>query len=86
MVFLEKKNNVRFREWTGEKDYIKILKWPHKRDDFCFSSIGMIFGQQYMILNKNCFDYGEIIHMFFHAFGFLHENNHPDQEDYIQSQ
>ena len=46
----------------------------------------MIEGQQYMILNKNCFDYGEIIHMFFHAFGFLHENNHPDQEDYIQSQ
>ena len=83
---MNEKNNVCFREWTGEKDYIKILKWPHKGDDFCFSSIGMNEGQQYMILNKNRFDYGEIIHMFFHAFGFLHENNHPEQEDYIQSQ
>ena len=83
---MNKKNNVCFREWKTEKDYIKIFKWPHKGDDFCASSIGMITGAQYMILNSNCFDYGKIIHLFFHAFGFLHENNHPEQEDYIQSQ
>ena len=59
---------------------------PHKGDDFCSSSIGMIYGKQYMYLNKNCLDYGEIIHRFFHAFGFINENHHPDQEDYIQSQ
>ena len=46
----------------------------------------MIVGKQYMYLNKNCLDYGEIIHRFFHAFGFINENHHPDQEDYIQSQ
>ena len=83
---MNKKNNVCFREWKGEQDYIKILKRPHKGDDFCSSRIGMIVGKQYMYLNKNCFDYGEIIHTFFHAFGFLNENHHPDQEDYIQSQ
>ena len=46
----------------------------------------MITGAQYMILNKNCLDDGEIIQMFLRAFGFLNENHHPDQEDYIQSQ
>ena len=81
-----KRHNVCFRPWTGEKDYIKIVKRPHKGDDFCSSRIGMITGKQYMVLNKDCFDYGEIIHMFFHAFGILHENNHPDQENYIKSQ
>ena len=81
-----KRHNVCFRPWTGEKDYIKIVKRPHKGDDFCSSRIGMITGKQYMVLNRDCFDYGEIIHVFFHAFGILHENNHPDQENYIKSQ
>ena len=81
-----KDNNVCFRPWTGEKDYIKIVKRPHKGDDFCSTRIGMIFGKQYMVLNRNCYDYGEMMQVFFHAFGFLHENNHPEQEDYIKSQ
>ena len=85
---LNKKKIVRFREWKKEKDYISILKrkGPNFGDDFCSSRVGRIFGKQYMYLNKNCFDYGKIIHTFSHAFGFLKENNHPDQEDYIQSQ
>ena len=89
---MNKKNNICFREWkggeNGEKDYINILKrqGPNIGDDFCFSKVGNHFGKQIMYLNKNCFDYGEIIKTFFHAFGFPNENHHPDQEDYIQSQ
>ena len=83
---MKKTHNVCFRPWTGEKDYIKIVKRPHKGDDFCSTRIGMIFGKQYMVLNRNCYDYGEMMQVFFHAFGFLHENNHPEQEDYIKSQ
>ena len=85
---LNKKNNVCFREWKGEKDYIKILKrkGPNYGDDFCSSKVGKKFGKQIMYLNKNCFDYGEIIHTFYLAFGLPNENNRADQEDYIQSQ
>ena len=86
VIELKIKNNFHFSPWTGEKDYVTIKKLPHKGDDFCSSRIGMIEGKQYMILNRNCYDYGEIIHVFFHAFGFLHENNHPEQEEYIESQ
>ena len=44
----------------------------------------MILGQQHMVLNKNCYDYVEILHVFFHAFGFHHNNTRPDRDNYVE--
>ena len=81
---MNKRHNVCFRPWTEQKDYIKIIKQPHKGDDFCSSGIGMILGQQHMVLNKNCYDYVEILHVFFYAFGFHHNNTRPDRDNYVE--
>ena len=59
------------------------MKKPNKP---CVSNVGFIEGKQTWSLNSQCLDYPEIMHHLFHIFGFAHENNRPDHEDYIESQ
>ena len=67
-----------------EKDYVQIMKRPNKP---CVSNVGQFSqGKQIWSLNRQCLDYPEIMHHLFHIFGFGHENNRPDHEDYIESQ
>ena len=67
-----------------EQDYVEIIKRPNKP---CVSNVGqMSQGKQIWSLNRGCLDYPEIMHHLFHIFGFAHENNRADHDDYIESQ
>ena len=67
-----------------EKDYVEIIKRPNKA---CVSNVGqMSQGKQIWSLNRQCLDYPEIMHHLFHIFGFAHENNRADHDNYIESQ
>ena len=74
------------RPWVDEKDFVYIKKDNSKPDDHCASPVGKKAGQNVMVLNRNCFDYRPIMHQFFHSLGFAHENQRPDNKEYITSQ
>ena len=48
--------------------------------------VGLFGGKQEIVLNKECYDYGAILHEIFHSFGYPHENQRSDFRDYVKSQ
>ena len=67
-----------FRPKQNEKDYVLIRKGNHP-----YSNVGYSTGENVITLNEESLDYGEILHLFFHALGIDH-NSHP--EELIESQ
>ena len=55
----------------------------------CESELGMVgHGEQRMLLNSECFDekkYGllKLVHELLHTLGFVHEQNRPDRDHFI---
>ena len=68
------------RERKDEHDYVSVKK----SDEGCQSLVGKGEGEQDLWLHKDCILYGAILHEFIHAWGFYHEQNRPDRNDYVQ--
>ena len=53
----------------------------------CESHLGMKGGEQQMLLNAKCFDPKlgllKLVHELLHTLGFVHEQNRPDRDDFI---
>jgi hypothetical protein len=63
-----------------DSNYVKVIKGKG-----CYSSVGKILslGEQALSIGNNCDTRGTILHEFMHAFGFHHEQNRPDRDDYV---
>ncbi|XP_067005689.2 meprin A subunit beta-like [Anabrus simplex] len=73
---------VRFKEWTGEDDYVSIFFNPES--GACWSTVGHSGdGVQYLSLGERCWYFGIVLHELGHAVGFWHEMNRPDRDDWI---
>ena len=53
----------------------------------CESDLGMVGGEQQMLLNSECFaaHHGllKLVHELLHTLGFVHEQNRPDRDHFI---
>ena len=65
---------------TGQKDYV-YFKYNGKKGS-CSSFVGRKGGKQIINLPDWC-DQGGVIHELGHAFGLLHEQQHPDRDKYL---
>ncbi|CAH0386229.1 unnamed protein product [Bemisia tabaci] len=81
MKHYERQTCVRFKEWTGETNYISVFFNPDSGS--CWSAVGMIGGEQKVSLGQRCWYKGIVIHELGHAVGFWHEMNRPDRDDWI---
>ncbi|RXG53711.1 Meprin A subunit beta [Armadillidium vulgare] len=64
----------------SEKDIMKVKKIKHNQ---CTSYVGRNGGPQLLKLGLWCTIRG-IIHELHHAIGFLHEQNRPDRDEYLE--
>ena len=67
--------------WQNEKDFVLIQK-----GNYSYSNVGYSDGENIMTIDENSLDYPEILHLFFHSFGIVNEDNHPEREQYVQGQ
>lgn len=51
--------------------------------DHCLSYVGMIGGEQELVLGQSCFTFGVLVHELMHTLGFYHEHCRPDRDDYL---
>ena len=67
---------------TSTVHYVTIQGGPK-----CESQMGMVGGEQQMLLNSRCFakEHGllMLVHELLHTLGFVHEQNRPDRDDFI---
>ena len=73
------------RERKDEHDYVSVKK----SNEGCASLVGKGKGKQDIWLEKYCVldngkPDGSILHEFIHAWGFSHEHNRHDRNDYVQ--
>uniref|UniRef100_T1HN56 Metalloendopeptidase n=1 Tax=Rhodnius prolixus TaxID=13249 RepID=T1HN56_RHOPR len=73
---------VRFKEWTGEDNFVQIF-FNQGNSGACWSSVGRIGGAQKLSLGHRCWYLGIVIHELGHSVGFWHEMNRPDRDDWI---
>ena len=59
-------------EFNYEINFVTIAPGPN-----CSSEVGMRGGEQFLYMNRACFDYGLIVPVrkLMHTLGFLHEHN-----------
>lgn len=72
------KTNVKFKPKTNEKDFV-IFK---SGGEHCYSNVGRIGGEQFIVLNPKC-RHPQILHEMLHALGLYHEQSRPDRDDYV---
>ncbi|XP_043543577.1 meprin A subunit beta [Chiloscyllium plagiosum] len=73
------KSCIDFKPWTGEENYISVLKGSG-----CWSSVGnQQEGRQELSIGEGCERMGTIEHEFLHALGFWHEQSRADRDDYV---
>jgi hypothetical protein len=65
-----------------DKNYIKVIR-SRTQTTLCSSNIGIVGGEQKIILGTYCMKKGIIQHEFIHALGFRHEHTRPDRDDYV---
>ena len=67
---------------TSTVHYVMIQGGPG-----CESDLGMVGGEQRMLLNSECFaeEHGllKLVHELLHTLGFVHEQNRPDRDHFI---
>ncbi|KAL1453415.1 hypothetical protein WDU94_007555 [Cyamophila willieti] len=76
-----RKSCIRFKEWTGEDDYVSVFFNPDSGS--CWSPVGMVGDKQRLSLGQRCWYFGIIVHELGHAVGFWHEMNRPDRDEHI---
>lgn len=64
---------------TNEDNYITVRVLGG-----CFSSVGMIGGNQILSIGIGCEQMSTVVHEFMHAFGVWHEQSRADRDDYIE--
>ena len=75
-----------YREKTNEFDHVVLRNSVHG----CSSVVGKHGNEQQLSLKPNCIwtkdgkPHGTIIHEFIHAFGFYHEQQRSDRDEYIE--
>lgn len=70
---------IRFVPRTTQSNYIRI-----RRLSGCYSYVGNIKrGEQEVSLGNGCVYTGTTTHELMHALGFMHEQNRPDRDQYI---
>ncbi|XP_033608439.1 meprin A subunit beta isoform X3 [Cryptotermes secundus] len=73
---------IRFKEWTGEQNYVNIFFNPDS--GACWSAVGRTKnGEQRLSLGQHCWYLGIVIHELGHVIGFWHEMNRPDRDSWI---
>ncbi|XP_024214102.1 meprin A subunit beta isoform X2 [Halyomorpha halys] len=77
-----RKTCIRFKEWTGEEDFVEIF-YNSQNSGACWSEVGRSGGRQRLSLGQRCWFLGIAIHELGHVVGFWHEMNRPDRDDYI---
>ena len=50
----------------------------------CSSAVGKYGGEQFLTLDNHCFSDDTIVHEFIHSFGFWHEQNRPDRDQFVE--
>lgn len=75
---LEQTTRVRFIKATNEKDRLTFKAGG----EHCYSNVGRIGGEQYIVLNSQC-GFSQILHETLHALGLYHEQSRPDRDDHI---
>lgn len=82
MTHYEERTCVRFKERSGESDYVDIFVNQQNRAA-CYSTLGRIGGIQKMSLGKDCWLEGIVIHEMGHALSFTDEQNRPDRDNWL---
>ena len=85
MDYVEQKMScITFRPKTESTyNFVSIHPGPG-----CESELGMVGGEQRILLNSECFNekkYGllKLVHELLHTLGFVHEQNRPDRDHFI---
>ncbi|XP_032101288.1 meprin A subunit beta isoform X1 [Sapajus apella] len=74
------KTCIDFKPWTGETNYISVIKGSG-----CWSSVGnRRIGRQELSIGANCDRIATVQHEFLHALGFWHEQSRSDRDDYVR--
>ena len=69
-----------YREATrSDYDYVTV-----QYGGGCSSQVGKYGGEQLLTLGPYCYNDKTVAHEFIHAFGFWHEHNRPDRDQYVQ--
>ncbi|KAF8764442.1 Astacin-like metalloprotease toxin 5 [Argiope bruennichi] len=74
---IEKYSRIQFLPRTTQRCYLNITK-----DDGCYFNSGDNCFQS-ISLGVGCRDFGTILHELLHVFGFEHEHNRPDRDEYL---
>jgi len=79
MDLVESKTScIKFFERTEQVDYVSIEQLGG-----CWSYVGYFGGMQQLSLGSGCVHKGIIVHELMHTIGFMHEQNRPDRNDYV---
>jgi len=78
LIELKTAKCVKFVNRNSERNYISIQKLSG-----CWSYVGSISGEQRLSLASGCLHKGIIVHELMHALGFMHEQNRPDRDDFV---
>ena len=76
---IEEKTAIRFHQYNNHSNSIHFKAGTKN----CFSHVGMIGGEQPIILSQNC-NLAEIIHVIGHSLGLWHEHSRKDRDTYVK--
>lgn len=77
---MESKICVRFVEWSGQTDYVRITI----SESGCWSYVGRTGGAQQLNLDPDCYQKVVVQHEFIHALGFFHMQSAYERDDYVE--